>query len=450
MVLHYQGPLLEIGKDPDQGPSSRHQGAASISGSLHPAPATPSCHGWLLPPDADTARSAMIRLLVNGRAVRDRTIVHAVNEGFRNFLMKGRSPVGLIHLRLPPEDVDVNVHPTKQEIRLRDSQGIHQMVSQTVELAVQQFQKKIQGTLFRPARPDQGPPGDQGMVGLPATHPVKGPQSRQDSSSMAIHTPPPSASRGQHENFPPQPHLAPPQRPHTPSPPSSLFLPQTAENGIEEPRPDQTADCAYQALGEMKEQGHGLKIIGQYDALYIFCQAADGGLLVVDQHAAHERLLFEELKKKFLQGSLASQTLLFPVTVELTSAESEGVEQYAADIERMGFSVRNFGGNTHIISAVPAMAGSWNAGELFIDILGKFVHGKSGAEKTGKGSTLDDILAAIACKAAVKAGDQLHHREIDSLLTRMAKAELFSHCPHGRPVTKHFTAAEIKKWFYRP
>jgi DNA mismatch repair protein MutL len=227
-------------------------------------------------------------------------------------------------------------------------------------------------------------------------------------------------------------------------------LPQTAENGIEEPRPDQTADCAYQALGEMKEQGHGLKIIGQYDALYIFCQAADGGLLVVDQHAAHERLLFEDLKKKFLQGSIASQTLLFPVTVELTTAESEGVEHYGADIEQMGFSVRDFGGNSYIISAIPAMAGQCNPGELFLDILGKFVKEKNGSEKIKNGSILDDILASIACKAAVKSGDQLHDREIDSLLTRMARADLFSHCPHGRPVTKHFTASEIKKWFYRP
>ncbi len=444
MVLHYQGPLLEIGKAPDQGTSSGHRGATPIPGSLHPAPATPSCHGWLLPPDADTARSAMIRILVNGRAVRDRTIFHAVNEGFRNFLMKGRSPVGLIHLRLPPEDVDVNVHPTKQEIRLRDSQGIHQMVSQTVELAVQQFQKKIQGIIFPSSGPYQKNRHDQPMADSPAPEPVSSPQTQQGSSPAAIHGALSPAS-GHPQKKPSQHQLPPAQGVETLYPSSSPLLPQTAENGSEEPSPGQTAACA-----QPLEQGHGLKIIGQYDNLYIFCQSADGGLLVVDQHAAHERLLFEELKKKFLQGSLASQTLLFPVTIELTNAESEGVERYSADIERMGFSVRDFGGNSHIISAVPAMAGQWNPGELLIDILGKFVQGKSGTEKTGTGSTLDDILAAIACKAAVKAGDQLHHREIDSLLTRMAQAELFSHCPHGRPVTKHFTASEIKKWFYRP
>jgi len=446
-ILHYQGPFLEIGKAPDES-SNHNQRAGVVPGSNHPAP-TASCYGWLLPPDADTARSAMIRLLVNGRAVRDRMIIHAVIEGFRNFLMKGKSPVGLIHLHLPPEDVDVNVHPTKQEIRLRDSQGIHQMVSQTVEQAIRQFQKKIQGTIFQSA-PYQENRLSQTIADSPSEHQINSQEIRQKPLSIPINIPQPTASC-RHENNQRQHHISQAQLVDIFSPSSSLSLPQTAENTIEAPSaPSQTVVFPHQPLGETKIQGHGLKVIGQYDNLYIFCQSAQGGLLVVDQHAAHERILFEDLKKKFLQGAIASQSLLFPVTVELTTAESEGVEHYAADIEQMGFSVRDFGGNSYIISAIPAMAGQCNPGELFIDILGKFVNEKSGAEKTSKGSILDDILASIACKAAVKAGDQLHDREIDALLTRMARADLFSHCPHGRPVTKHFTASEIKKWFYRP
>ena len=112
----------------------------------------------------------------------------------------------------------------------------------------------------------------------------------------------------------------------------------------------------------------------------------------------------------------------------------------------MGFTIREFGGNSFIISAVPAMAGHGNPGELLVDVLARFGNGE---EKNGKGSLLDDILASMACKAAVKAGDTLHPLEIDALLTRMARADLFSHCPHGRPVLKHFTATEVKKWFHR-
>ncbi len=404
-ILHYQGQFMEVGRAGNE--DSR---AATV-------------HGWLLPPDAIVAGSAGIRLLVNGRAIRDRMIVHAVAEGLRNFLMKGRNPAGLIHLRLPPEDVDVNVHPTKQEIRLRDSQAIHQMISQAVEQTMQGHQKKLQSTIFRAA-----PSQDYRPQPEPASQPV----SRQ-SKSPTIPLPFPSA---------PKPFLSKPTAPPAAAPSLQTAEPVAAVfSSITHSVPP-----TQQALPVAKAPGHGLKVIGQYADLYIFCQSDNGDLLVVDQHAAHERLLFEELKRQFLQGHIASQTLLFPATVELSLAETECVEHHATEIRQMGFTVREFGGNSFIISAVPAMARQSNPGELFIDILARFGHGE---EKKGKGSLLDDILASMACKAAVKAGNRLHALEIDALLTRMARADLFSHCPHGRPVLKHFTATEVKKWFHR-
>jgi DNA mismatch repair protein MutL len=193
-------------------------------------------------------------------------------------------------------------------------------------------------------------------------------------------------------------------------------------------------------------QGHGLQIIGQFRDLYIFCQSGDS-LVIIDQHAAHERLLFERLRGQFLQGRVASQGLLFPVTVELSLLQSRLAAKNAAEIERLGFSVREFGGNTHIISAVPALTGACEPGRLFLDILERF--GSDTGQHAGAGR-LEDILADMACKAAVRSGDRLAPAEIDALLNQMAKADLFSHCPHGRPVIKHFQAEEIKKWFYRP
>ena len=186
-ILHYQGQFMEVGRAGNE--DSR---AATV-------------HGWLLPPDAIVAGSAGIRLLVNGRAIRDRMIVHAVAEGLRNFLMKGRNPAGLIHLRLPPEDVDVNVHPTKQEIRLRDSQAIHQMISQAVEQTMQGHQKKLQSTIFRAA-----PSQDYRPQPEPASQPV----SRQ-SKSPTIPLPFPSA---------PKPFLSKPT-----APPAAAPSVQTAE-----------------------------------------------------------------------------------------------------------------------------------------------------------------------------------------------------------------------------
>ncbi|MDD3814179.1 MAG: DNA mismatch repair endonuclease MutL [Desulfocapsaceae bacterium] len=438
-IMHYQGPFMEIGNAASKAPNN--SGHASAMPGAHDRLSmtfnhAATVHGYLLPPDASVAGSTGIRLLVNGRAIRDRMIVHAVAEGLRNFLMKGRNPAGLIHLRLDPEDVDVNVHPTKQEIRLRNSQAIHQMISQTVEEAMAEYQKKIQSTLFRSA---------PSHVTRPPLESTAQPVSQSSNQQMPrLFSPAAPAHSYQPEETPQAEPFTRPQPARTMDAPALL---QTAEPTASMAPPSSQTASDLQPLPEAKMQGPGLKVIGQYDNLYIFCQSADGGLLVVDQHAAHERLLFEDLKKQFMQGQIAGQTLLFPATVELSIAEAECVDQHADEIKQMGFTVREFGGNSFIISSVPAMAGQCNPGELFLDLLQRF---ESGDEKKGKGSILDDILASMACKAAVKAGDTLHVREIDALLSRMAKADLFSHCPHGRPVLKHFTSTEIKKWFHRP
>jgi len=416
-ILHYQGPMLEVGKAADH----YHQPACGRPSAI------PGCvHGYLLPPEASVASSAGLRLLVNGRAVRDRLIIHAVADGLRSFLMKGRSPVGLIHLRLPPADVDVNVHPTKQEIRLHNSHAIHQLISQTVEQAMQEYQRTIQTAVFRirPCQDQQSPPLPQAMV--PATP--------ANNNKPALSCPAPL-----HKSVSATCNCEPGLQTAEPEPPAAPAL-ITPHPGRQHKLPAATVP------------GHGLKVIGHYDNLYIFCQSADGGLLVVDHHAAHERLLFENLQKQFLQGHIASQTLLFPVTIELSIAESECLEHHAAEINRMGFEIREFGGSSFIIAAIPAMAGHRHPGELFLDILHKLSGAGSASSTEGgknQGAMLDDILASMACKAAIKAGAELQTREIDALLTSMAQAQLFSHCPHGRPVLKEFTAAEIKKWFHR-
>jgi DNA mismatch repair protein MutL len=193
---------------------------------------------------------------------------------------------------------------------------------------------------------------------------------------------------------------------------------------------------------------HGLQIIGQFEDLYIFCRNSEG-LLIIDQHAAHERLLYEELRKQYLENKVARQNLLFPETVDLSVFQAQLVEKHTEEIEHMGFGVREFGGNSYIISAIPALAGQCSPTELFLDILEQFgSEGGSGSNMNG-GGRLDTILSTMACRAAVKAGTALSTREIDSLLGRMARADLFSHCPHGRPVVKQFSKNEVKKWFFR-
>jgi len=192
--------------------------------------------------------------------------------------------------------------------------------------------------------------------------------------------------------------------------------------------------------------GHGLEVIGQFADLYIFCRNNANELLVIDQHAAHERLLFEELRQQYLGRRVARQNLLFPETVDLTLFQAKLVEQHAEELDQMGFSLREFGGSSYLISASPALAATSRPGELLIDVLEQF-----GSESSHRdiGDRIDSILATMACRAAVKAGTSLSLLEIDALLLRMAKADLFSHCPHGRPVVKQFSQSEIEKWFYR-
>ena len=191
-------------------------------------------------------------------------------------------------------------------------------------------------------------------------------------------------------------------------------------------------------------QSHDIRIIGQYKNLYIFCQAGDE-LLVIDQHAAHERILFEKFHRQYLQNQVASQTLLFPETVELSPLQIQCVADNSEKIERMGFTFTEFGGNSYVISAIPALAGKCSASEIFFDVIDNF----GSDDEHSDGGKMEHILATMACKAAVRSGDELSVGEINGLLDSMAKADLFSHCPHGRPVLRSFTDQEIKKWFYR-
>ena len=410
-IMHYKGAFIEVGK-------SGHRQAERF------------VHGLLAPPEASVSAAAGLRLFVNGRTIKDRMMTHAVSEGMRGFLMKGAGPAGFLHLQIPVDEVDVNVHPAKHEVRFRSTQDVHELIRQAVHLAMQELQGTIRAEIFplprrfEPSSPAERSPGPAPMP--PVTERPPQPQQLRYPPRM------PSMEEPEEVRSPLD---------EGPSPAFSRPL-RTAEPG---PDPAQSAETAKTPL-ETPVQEHGLQVIGQFRDLYIFCQSGDG-LVIIDQHAAHERLLFERLRGQFLQGRVASQGLLFPVTVELSLLQSRLVEKNAAEIERLGFSVREFGGNTHIISAVPALTGACEPGRLFLDILERFGGDTGYHANAGR---LEDILADMACKAAVRSGDRLAPEEIDALLSRMAAADLFSHCPHGRPVIKHFQAEEIKKWFYRP
>jgi len=366
--------------------------------------------GLLIPPERVVSGPARLRIFVNGRAIKDRMIVHAVTEGLRGFLLKGKNPSGLIHLTLPPEEVDVNVHPAKNEVRFRNSNDIHTLLSKTIAAAMRGEQEQIRARLF--SKPE---------LRETTLIPTNGNSDNENYFADQLDSIPASESHRQHSIIA-----------------AAEPITRIAEKGRPQP------PAATQTNDTAKPQRHNLLIIGQFDNLYIFCKNSEG-LLVIDQHAAHERLLYEKLKKQFLENNIPRQNLLFPVTIELSLFQAQLMEKHGEEIAGMGFSIRDFGGSSFIISAVPALAGHADPEELFNDILEKF-----GSESgKGGGGYIDTILATMACKAAVRAGTALSTVEIDNLLNEMVKADLFSHCPHGRPVVKQFTETEVKKWFYR-
>lgn len=401
-ILHYHDNFIDIGKK--LVPGGKRQ-----------------IHGYLVPPEKTISRSAKFRLFINGRAIKDRLMSHAVAEGLRGFLLKGHSPAGYLHLLLPAEEIDVNVHPAKHEVRFRNGRDIHEFIKQNVAKAMLGYQHTLRANLFGKnefhsnlQHPEEDREEQIVQDQLPESYSeiAKGKQEKiwQNTSPM----------RGHHEN--------------TSEPDTTHHFETREAVTITHPQSELPINT-----------NSGLRIVGQFKNLYIFCQMEDT-LIVIDQHAAHERLLYEKFRRQYINGKIASQTLMFPETIELSPYQTQLVENNLEEIERMGFSISEFGGNSYIVSAVPAMAGQGNGSELLFDILDNFGREDN---KVSTGGKLESILSTMACKAAVKSGDELSSEEIEALLEQMADADLFSHCPHGRPVLKSFTANEIKRWFLR-
>ncbi|MHB8808869.1 MAG: DNA mismatch repair endonuclease MutL [Desulfobulbaceae bacterium] len=378
--------------------------------------------GFLLQPDYSTAKTSRLRILVNGRPVQDRVIRHAVTEGLQGVLMKGQSPAGALLLTISAGEVDVNVHPAKQEIRFRSPQEVHRVLVRAVTEAVRRYQDRVREDIFAVSRPAAVAEHIPLMVeraeprtGAPAP-PAPKPTPRP------VPLPAGPLYRGERSTEP-----APAFTPRVESPHASA---------APEPVPGESVDFS------------GLKLIGQALDLYLLCER-EGQLVVIDQHAAHERLLYQELRTGYLQRQVPRQSLMFPVTLELQPSQAEALVENSTELERLGFGLEHFGDETWVVKSVPALAARIEPRELLLEILDGLAEG-SGRESTGSiPGRIDHLLATMACKAAVKAGNRLEPEEMLGLLTRMGGSDFFSHCPHGRPVFRSFSAREMGQWFKR-
>ncbi len=409
-----------------------------------------SISGYLLPPDHFSGQSANLRVFVNGRPVRDRLITHAVAEGLRNYLMKGRRPAGVLYVDLPPVAVDVNVHPAKQEIRFHKANAVHRLIVTAVGEAMTEFQNDLKDSVFGAL--SSTPLSQRPLTAVPP---------------MAI---PPSESTATSEKS-----LVDPFEQNSADLPGDVYDRISTEliaPALSEPEPSRFEAASGAAVPEARkprdrvppaysataggklaeaaeEVGTGrLRIIGQLLDTYILCEGEDG-LVAIDQHAAQERLIFERLKREFGAGRVASQALLFHLTMEFGLDEISILEDSAEEIARMGIDIREFGGNTYVLKAVPAVMSKVPPEEILRGVFDQFSGAGGGRGRGDLARRLDNILSGMACKAAIKARQLLSAAEMKGLLDEMAANNVFSHCPHGRPVVRKFPAAEVKKWFYR-
>ena len=339
--------------------------------------------GVVAPPAFARTHRDDIHLIVNGRVVRDTLLTQALLEAFRPLLPRDQFPLAAIDLTLDPSEVDVNVHPAKTWVRFRRPRVLHAVVLEAVRTALRQMDAAPAGLVARLAGDEAGPGG--------------------------------------------------------------AVLAAPGLGGVAEPPGWAGGDPAQSALfreGEAGYRGEPFfgRVVGQIEDTFIVAHTADE-VFFVDQHVAHERVLFERLRGDLERGALASQELLFPLPLELAPARLRALERVHPELGRLGFALEGFGGNAILLRAVPSLLRTEDLPRLADDLTREL------DEDTGQGSSsvLDRLLAFVACRAAIKAHQSLAPEEMGQVLTDLAETTTPYYCPHGRPIVSRIPLGEIKR-----
>ena len=358
--------------------------------------------GFVADPASDRGNPKLQYLFVNGRWVRDRSLGHALQEGYRGLLLTGRYAVAFLFLEIPPDQVDVNVHPTKAEVRFRDSSALYQMVLATVR-------ERLRKANLTPRLVVPEPSGWPVIVGRPVI-------------GAAANNPSPTLSFQGAEKS-------------DLSPPSQGGVGEGLRNRM-----------PWEPLPSMMPPAPPVepRAIQLHDA-YLVVETLEG-MLVIDQHALHERILFEQLRRRLAAGELERQKLLIPEPVELTSEQAAKVLEAKDDLAALGLEISDFGGGTVLLASYPAILDRASPTDVFKDVVDRLV---AKDRPPTRDQLLEHLLATMACRAAVKAGDRLTPEEISSLIAQRDLAENTHHCPHGRPTSLVFTRQELDKQFRR-
>ena len=349
-------------------------------------------------------------VFVNGRAIESPVITAAVREGYHTALMKGQYPVTFLFLELDPGAVDVNVHPAKREVRFRDPNGVREAVARCIQETLgrgrAEWQEKFSAPIATPTQP---------AVDLTLRPQVSVPE---------------------------ESHRELPQFPSGRG--GSLNRPQTQvrPGPIEINRPYQEADGDEEAKPHVQQQ---FQIIGVLNKLYVLMENADG-LVLVDQHAAHERILFEELRRRMEEQGVPSQKLLITQTFELPPRDADWIEQNMSILQKMGIGIESFGPNTFKIDSLPGFLNVTDGAQFMRKVIDDL---KSASERSSPLRLGEEIIAKTVCRHAVKANDPLRYLEVEKLIQDLLECDLPYCCPHGRPTMIQISNAELEKKFGR-
>ncbi|AZE46278.1 DNA mismatch repair protein MutL [Pseudomonas chlororaphis] len=389
--------------------------------------------GWVGLPTFSRSQADLQYFYVNGRAVRDKLVAHAVRQAYRDVLFNGRHPTFVLFFEVDPAVVDVNVHPTKHEVRFRDGRMVHDFLYGTLHRALGDVRPEdhlaapaaVAG-IVRPSGIEAGEFGPQGEMRLAANMTLEQPQAQP-----TFNPPGTGSGAGYQYQYTPRP------QPVLPAAEA-----QSAYREFFAPLPESGAASLPDARGDIPPLGYAL---AQLKGIYILAENAQG-LVLVDMHAAHERIMYERLKVAMASEGLSGQPLLVPESIAVSQREADCAEEHVSWFQRLGFELQRLGPESLAIRQIPALLKQAEANRLVHDVLADLMeYGTSDRIQ----AHLNELLGTMACHGAIRANRRLALPEMNGLLRDMENTERSGQCNHGRPTWTQLGLDDLDKLFLR-
>ncbi|MCC6126255.1 MAG: DNA mismatch repair endonuclease MutL [Pirellulales bacterium] len=410
--------------------------------------------GFAAHPSRSRSHNRMQYFFLNGRHIRDRSLQHALGESYRGLLLTGRFPIAFLELRMPPESVDVNVHPTKLEVRFQDSGRLYSQLLAALrnKFLSADLDTRVQSPVAGAPRAEFAADYETGGAEASGVDAARAEQLRRNLVDWAKgkvsewNLPGRSGAEAASQAVMPFKPF-PDQRPglglyRIDRPVGQVTNLSRESNDRLETRPAPEPAPRYCDCERSAVHHHAAM---QIHNRYLIAESEEG-VMVIDQHALHERILYEQLRSRVESGALETQTLLVPEPVDLSPAEAAAAFENRDLLAELGMKIEPFGGETVLVSGYPAMLANLSPVEMLHELVGRLL---AGGKQPERRDLMDDLLHTIACKAAIKAGDRLAPEEIAALLAQRHLVEDAHHCPHGRPTALIFTREELDRQFKR-